>query len=178
MSLLLYYLSLIIAVILESLFFLAAGIPLLLMVLKRLDIKGVISMAKKKRVAFSVATNLLLAVLVGGYILLDPYLNDTAFDHAMKSSGLSIPMYYASDVKYPEDKNDADDFGVDRTLKLIGKLSGKNVDKLNELVASDARWTMKGEVFHFEEYQFENETRMVVDIDLSGNTVRTSYLRW
>lgn len=96
----------------------------------------------------------------------------------MKSNGLSIPIYYASDVNYPEENNGGDDFGVDKTLKLIGNLSQKDLHKLAQLVSSDERWTKVGYIYHFEDCQFENATRITVDIDLSKNTIRTSYLKW
>ena len=178
MSLTFYYFSLIIAIIIESLFFLIIGIPLLLIGFWLLNKYNIICVSNKKRIVISVVTNFLLAILIGIYIYLDPYLNDNAFDYTMRSNGLSIPIYYASDVNYPEENNGGDDFGVDKTLRLIGNLSQKDVHKLAQIVSSDARWTMVGNVYHFEDCQYENETRIIVDIDLSKNTVRTSYLKW
>ena len=176
MSLTFYYFSLIIAIIIESLFFLIISIPILMIGLWLLCKYNLICVSKKKRIVISVVTIFLLAILIGIYT--EPYLNDNAFEYTMRSNDLSIPIYYAYDVNYPEENNGGDDFGVDKTLRLIGNLSQKDVHKLAQIVSSDARWTMVGNVYHFEDCQYENETRIIVDIDLSKNTVRTSYLKW
>ena len=175
MSLTFYYFSLIIAIIIESLFFLIISIPILMIGLWLLCKYNLICVSKKKRIVISVVTIFLLAILIGIYT--EPYLNDNAFDYTMRSNDLSIPIYYAYDVNYPEENNDGDDFCVDKTLRLIGNLYQIDVHKLAQLVSSDARWTMVGNVSHFEDCQYENETRIIVDIDLSKNTVRTSYLK-
>lgn len=176
MPLTFYYFSLIIAIIIESLFFLIISIPLLMIGLWLLCKYNLICVSNKKRIVISFVTIFLLAILIGIYT--EPYLNDNAFDYTMRSNDLSIPIYYAYDVNYLEENNGGDEFCVDKTLRLIGNLYQIDVHKLAQLVSSDARWTFEGDVYHFEECHYENESRLTVDINLNKNTIRTSYLKW
>ena len=178
MSLTFYYLTILFAIILESLFFLLIGIPLLLLVLWLLNKYGVTRTTLKRRWGISIVTNILLAVVVGLLIWFEPYLYDDAFDYAMESSGLSTPMYYVSDVNYPQRNNGGDDFGVDKKLKLIGSLSKNDIQKLTELTSTDTGWSVKGDVYYFQESWFEAETRISVEIDVNNGIVTTSTLKW
>lgn len=70
----------------------------------------------------------------------------------------------------------ADDFGVNKTLKLLYSPSSKDIEQLERLCTEDERWTKKGNSYLFHEDIYEEELRLTVEI--SGKTVNTELIRW
>ena len=179
MSVTLYYLSIIISIIMEFLFFMLIGFQLLLLVLRLLDKKcSRISLPKKKRIIISLLVNLTLSIVYGIYLYTEPYRYDAAFEIATKNSNLSLPFYRAIDIQYPKEKNVADDFGVDKTLKFFYSPSQTDLYQLERLCQSDERWTKEGKNYRYQDEIFEAELKLDVIIDVENNKVYTHFLKW
>ncbi len=174
-----YYLSLIIIIIFGFLFFLIIGFPILSYILKLVDEKSSrFSFPKKKRIKISLLVNLALAIVFGVYTYTEPYRYDAAFEIATHESCLSLPFYWAIDVNYPKEKNMADDFGVDKTLKFFYSPSQKDIEQLELLCQSNEKWTKNGNCYYYEDEIFESELKIDVTIDVDKNRVYTHLLRW
>ena len=179
MALSFYYLEIFIEIIFIFLCFMIIGIPVLLFILKIIDDNSdKISLSKKKRIKMAILINVVLSLIAGLYIYLEPYRCDWAFDMAMEKSNLSLPCYFATNVYYPPESNDADDFCVNKTIKFLYSPSKQDIDQLEQLCQKDERWTKNGSDYHFHEEIFDEELKLDVVIDLNNNKATTKYLKW
>lgn len=116
------------------------------------------------------------SVLVGAFILTEQYQSDEALGRATSSSSLSLPFYYVTDVDFPQQRNDGDDFCVNKTLHFFYSPSASDIEDLEKLCKDDERWTKVGNKYCFRECVFESERSYEVEIE--GDEVKTTYLKW
>lgn len=179
MALSFYNLGIFIEIIFVFLCFMIIGIPILLFILKKIDNgSSKISLPKKKRIWIAILVNVVLSLISGLYIYLEPYRCDWAFDMAMERSNLSLPFYFATNVYYPPENNNADDFCVNKTIKFIYSPSKQDIDQLEQLCQIDERWMKNGSNYHYHEEIFDKELNLDVVIDLNNNKATTKYLKW
>lgn len=179
MALSYYHLGIFIEIIFIFLCFMIIGIPVLLFILKKIDDRSdKISLSKKKRIWMAILVNVVLSLISGLYIYMEPYRCDWALDITMERSNLSLPFYFATNVDYPQENNDADDFGVNKTIKFLYSPSKQDVEQLEQLCQKDERWTKHGSRYHYNELIFDKELHLDVVIDLNNNTATTKYLKW
>ena len=129
-----------------------------------------------KCILISFLISLGLSVLVGAFILTEPYHCDEAFGRATSSSSLSLPFYYVKDVEYPQHLNNGDDFAVSKTLKFFYSPSAGDIEDLEKLCKDDERWTKVGNKYCFKDVVFESENSYEVEIDC--DEVKTTYKKW
>lgn len=174
-----YFFSIYLMIVIEFLFFIFIGFPVTLLILWLLNkYHSRVTLSLSQRFNIAIWANLLLSLSIGVYLYTDPYRNDFAFDHATETSNLSLPFYYATDIRFPPENNGADDFGVDRTLKFLYSPSHNDVERLEQLCLEDSRWKKVGGKYHYQESIFEEELVLEVEIDVEHNRVATSYLKW
>lgn len=162
-----------ISLLLEIIIVFIIGFPVLLFILWYLDTRCAnINLSKKKRITISILASILVAI----WIYTDQYHYDIAFDRATETSNLSLPFYIVTSLDFPENNNMADDFGVNKTLKLLYSPSSKDIEQLERLCTEDERWTKKGNSDLFHEDIYEEELRLTVEV--SGKTVHTELIRW
>ena len=179
MALSFYYLGIYIEIFFVFLCFMIIGIPILLFILKKIDERSSkISLPRKQRIWIAILGNVVLSLIAGLYIYLEPYRCDWAFDMAMEKSNLSLPCYFATNVYYPPESNDADDFCVNKTIKFLYSPSKQDIDQLEQLCQKDERWTKDGNDYHYHEEIFDEELKLDVVIDLNNNKATTKYLKW
>lgn len=179
MALSFYYLGIFIEIIFIFLCFMIIGIPVLLFILKIIDDRSdKISLPKKKRIWIAILGNVVLSLIAGLYIYLEPYRCDWALDIAMERSNLSLPCYFATIVYYPPESNDADDFCVNKTIKFLYSPSKQDIDQLEQLCQKDERWMKSGSKYYYNELIFDKELHLDVVIDLNNNKATTKYLKW
>lgn len=162
----------------EILLCLIIGIPALALLFNLLDYYDVYNMQRKKRWIMSVLVNLIMAPLFGFHIYYGKYHKDRTFEYTMKNYGISIPMYYATDASFPEELNMGDDFGIDKTLKLMFGFSDKEVSKLDELARKDQNWVKTDSVYLYIKDDLNNGVNIRVKVDVSGKCVETRYHCW
>ena len=179
MSVAYYQLSNYIEIIIVFLFLMIIGIPVWLFVLWLLDkYYERVKLPKKKRVRIAVIANLILSILVGIYLYIEPYREDWAFDMATKESNISLPFYFVTSIEYPEGDNDGDDFCVNKTLKFLYSPSQKDIEQLERLCINDERWTKEYKCYHYQDTIFDDELMLDVIIDIDNNKAKTRYLKW
>lgn len=179
MSLALYKLSIWFAIFVESLFFIVIGIPVCLWCLSKIDKYSRFSISKKKRIYYSIGLNMVMILLLGIYGHREPYREDWALNFTKQECQISLPAFEVQNISYPADWNQADDFGVEKKLKLSQSLSLAEINQLENLCLSDSRWKkIDSTTYMFERLPDLDELLIKVIIYCDSNLIYTGYHRF
>lgn len=151
------------------------GPPVLALLLYLLDHYDVYNIRGKKRWIIPIFVPLFFAPLYGYLTDRSEYHTDRVFDQTMKRYDISVPMYYATNVSFPDEFNQENDFGIDKTLNLVFGFSDKDVSKLEVLAEENKYWVKNDSVYLFTKDDMSTGERTIVNINVNRRRIYTRY---